>query len=68
MAKRNKKFDFVKMFLKRNNVTAKHYVTEEGERLPARPLMGNIPRLVATSNKNDRAFLGENVISTTENA
>lgn len=67
MVKRKKKFDFVSMFLKRNNVTAKHYVTEEGERLPVRPLMGNIPRLVATTHKGDRAFLGDNVISTTEN-
>ena len=51
MAKRNKKFDFVNMFLKKNNV--KHEST---------------PRIVATTNKNDRAFLGDNVISTTENA
>ncbi len=51
MAKRKKKFDFVKMFIKKNNV--KHE---------------NTPRIVATTNKSDRAFLGENVISTTQNA
>lgn len=51
MAKRKKKFDFVKFFIKKNNVPHE-----------------NVPRLVATTLKSDRAFLGENVISTTENA
>ena len=51
MAKRKKKFDFVKFFIKKNNV--KHTSS---------------PRFVATTHKNDRAFLGENVISTTQNS
>ena len=51
MVKRKKKFDFVKMFLKKNNV--KHEGT---------------PRIVATTHRNDRVFLGANVISTTQNS
>lgn len=59
-----KKLPFVKWFLKKNNIYAKPYITEEGERITG--LMdGNTPRLVATTHKGDRAFLGANVISTT---
>lgn len=28
----------------------------------------NMPRIVATTHKGDRAFLGENVVSTTQNS
>lgn len=62
-----KKLPYEKFWMKKNNIISRLYETEDGTRLPIRPLEGNVPRLVATTNKSDRAFLGENVISTTQN-
>lgn len=58
-----KKLPFVQWFIKKNNVNPRPYVTEGGERLPLLTLQGNNPRLVSTTNRRDREFLGDNVIS-----
>lgn len=64
---KKKRLSFEQFWMKKNNVYAKPYVTELGERIYGL-LDGNAPRFVATSHRGDRQFLGANVISTTNNS